>query len=394
MLAAGFMYLALTGVGFLLTFPDAFAEGQLVGGTQSSAWIYYLWHIGFCAFLIWSGSRLPRDLIDPQDQRRTLLVAGLIAVLAAATTVAIGIGASTWLPPLLEVMQPGPEALTPMHYPVAAAVFLTALAALAVTIWAFRLSRSKLRLWLTIVAGVFAADAVLHLSTDGRYSLGWYGPRLLTILSLLLIMGLLIRHEAVKNRQLSALLHSQRVEADHQRQQATRYRELSQIDELTGALTRRETFATLSRSLTQRSQSSPIGVLYVDSDGFKGVNDKFGHDVGDQVLRLLATTITEQVESHDAVGRLGGDEFLVIMAGHEPGSRVESLCSAICSAVSATEFGGEEEPIRLGVSIGGLIVDCPADVQTVVRDADHLMYRAKRSTDSHYEIGLLSASQQ
>jgi diguanylate cyclase len=124
---------------------------------------------------------------------------------------------------------------------------------------------------------------------------------------------------------------------------------------------------------------SAMAVLFIDLDGFKPINDAHGHDIGDQVLRIVAARLSRSVRSDDMVGRLGGDEFACLLSNLP--SR-EQLCHLACKLVDAVaapiQLGGLELTVR--PSIG--IATCPADGVTapeLLRNADAAMYRAKRS---------------
>ncbi|MFO1435049.1 MAG: GGDEF domain-containing protein [Gammaproteobacteria bacterium] len=92
-------------------------------------------------------------------------------------------------------------------------------------------------------------------------------------------------------------------------------------------------------------------VLFLDLDKFKEINDGIGHDVGDAVLRTIAERLRARVPNNAAIGRWGGDEFVVIIDGNYEGEAAESLAIGLReSLVPAIDFTGE--PLHVGVSIG------------------------------------------
>ncbi|MEZ5118123.1 MAG: GGDEF domain-containing protein [Candidatus Nanopelagicales bacterium] len=121
-------------------------------------------------------------------------------------------------------------------------------------------------------------------------------------------------------------------------------------------------------------------VVYVDLDGFKEVNDRYGHDVGDRVLQLAATRLTDAVRAEDLVARLGGDEFVVVAEvsdGGEVHGLVERLRAVLSGDLEVPRREGEPVRIPLGASIGATM-DRGRDRETVLAEADRAMYEDKR----------------
>jgi diguanylate cyclase (GGDEF)-like protein len=129
----------------------------------------------------------------------------------------------------------------------------------------------------------------------------------------------------------------------------------------------------------QRPNRGAAAVLFLDVDGFKDVNDSLGHEVGDELLRLVAARLTSVTRAQDTVGRLGGDEFVVLCRDSDA-DRAEILARR-CQETFEKSFELSGRSVRLGVSIGIAAVG-PADrTETrstdLVRDADLAMYAAK-----------------
>jgi len=165
------------------------------------------------------------------------------------------------------------------------------------------------------------------------------------------------------------------------RSQAARIRMLEHLadtDPLTGLLNRRGLAARLSERLAEARRHNEEGaVLFVDMDGLKRINDRLGHAAGDAAIRMVAEGLRSAVRAHDAVGRVGGDEFAVLMSrmGHEKG-----LASAarIGRAIGRLTLVHEGEAVPLSVSIG-LAPFTGGEVPEALLDrADDAMYRAKR----------------
>jgi diguanylate cyclase (GGDEF)-like protein/PAS domain S-box-containing protein len=149
-------------------------------------------------------------------------------------------------------------------------------------------------------------------------------------------------------------------------------------DPLTGLVNRRALTDRLAEADRRRARhGSEIGVLYLDLDGFKPINDHYGHEVGDRVLIEVARRLTAETREVDTVCRIGGDEFVV-------------LCAPIEGVVGLTELATRLERMRpisvlvdgatveVGASIGATLVRQDEGLDAALRRADAAMYRAKR----------------
>ena len=161
----------------------------------------------------------------------------------------------------------------------------------------------------------------------------------------------------------SALLH------EELRRQAT-------VDSLTGCLNRASTFAAL-RQVLDPSRDRPAVVLFIDLDHFKSVNDTFGHCVGDDLLADTVDRIAAQLTADDVVGRIGGDEFLVIRHGLADPAEAIADANRLRQALAQT-ISVAGQSIHVSASIGITIATPGASVQSVVSRADDAMYRSKR----------------
>ena len=129
-----------------------------------------------------------------------------------------------------------------------------------------------------------------------------------------------------------------------------------------------------------------VGLLFVDLDGFKTVNDTFGHAAGDEVLRTVANRMRGAVRAGDVVCRLGGDEFVIVV--EDAGSEHSVLTTAhhVLAAVSRpVSFADVEIPV--GASIGvGISTDGTSDADTLLGEADAAVYRAKSGGRGQVEV--------
>ena len=157
-------------------------------------------------------------------------------------------------------------------------------------------------------------------------------------------------------------------------------------DELTALPNRR---GLLDGARTIADGEAELAVLFVDLDGFKSVNDLYGHATGDVVLREIAARIDTVTRPADLVARLGGDEFAVVLSsatGTEFETAVPSLAQRIIDVVDEpvqTEHG----PVSLSASVGYVVVDAGVGIEEALASADRAMYVAKRAGGARVHNG-------
>lgn len=163
------------------------------------------------------------------------------------------------------------------------------------------------------------------------------------------------------------------------RRRLGRLRTQAERDELTGALNRRGFYATASAalSLAHRTQR-PCTLFYFDLDGFKSLNDRFGHARGDAFLKAVAHHLSRNLRSSDVFGRLGGDEFAIlgIDVGEAGEAAVRQKIAAACAAASTD--------VSVGASIGCIRLQGAdrCDLDALLAEADASMYNDKRTRKS------------
>jgi len=157
-------------------------------------------------------------------------------------------------------------------------------------------------------------------------------------------------------------------------------RESALTDALTGLHNARYMLIHLEQEISRARRSMrPVSVLGLDLDNFKPINDTFGHQQGDQVLRELGQIFISQVRDYDVVCRYAGDEFIIILPDSDKQEAMETA-QRIKDAVDAYDPGfHHDQPVRVGVSVG--VATFPADgtdVRSLISEADAAMYADKR----------------
>jgi diguanylate cyclase (GGDEF)-like protein/PAS domain S-box-containing protein len=173
---------------------------------------------------------------------------------------------------------------------------------------------------------------------------------------------------------------------------AERIAHLAFHDALTG-LPNRSVFADhLARTVVKADEGAEhVAVLCVDLDGFKAVNDIYGHPAGDALLIAAAQRLRSAVRGHELVARLGGDEFAVIQSGGEQPGHAGLLAQRIVDALSEP-FAIGPDTVRMSASVGvALFPADAADPESLIKNADMALYRAKadgRGTARFYEAAM------
>jgi len=155
--------------------------------------------------------------------------------------------------------------------------------------------------------------------------------------------------------------------------------ELADRDTLAPVFNRRAFLRELHRTMSEVERyKTPAAVIYIDLDGFKAVNDEYGHSAGDAVLRHVGLLLTDSVRESDVVGRLGGDEFGIILnraSAEEAATKAHALSDKINS--SAILYAGV--PHRIRASVGVHAIAMVEDPETAIARADEAMYAEKHA---------------
>lgn len=162
-------------------------------------------------------------------------------------------------------------------------------------------------------------------------------------------------------------------------------RQLAHYDSLTGLPNRALFYDRLRQAIgLARRERHEVALLYLDLDGFKAVNDAFGHDAGDELLKSVAGKMQARLRETDTTARIGGDEFIVILPKVQIPKDAVTVAEKLITTLSAPfSLSGSARELRIGVSIG--IAIYPGDAQdpdALVKAADTAMYNAKQSKNT------------
>ena len=186
-------------------------------------------------------------------------------------------------------------------------------------------------------------------------------------------------------------------EAARRAQQATREREAERAeylevlqqaamhDSLTGLLGRRGLAEPLSSAATSAEPGALSAVVLLDLDGFKPINDVYGHTAGDLVLVEVARRLRACVREGGAVARTGGDEFVIVLHGLADSKAAELVARRIRTALAEEIELADGSRVTVGASIGVVSVSAPSDADDLLAAADMAMYQEKRSSRPPHE---------
>lgn len=390
-LASGYLFNAGIAIPFMLAFPDALqTEGGIIGGSQSAIWLWHYWHILFPVIVAASlilhkslkGWQVPVTRLWPLTLAATAGVILLVALLTFSVT-----AGHDGLPVLIDETR---------QHPLTTAFYWTGTVAAVATVLALGLAwflsgrRIPILLWLAVAMTAFLADIAASLGADARYTVGWYFGRIDAIIAasilFLVFLGRMVsiyQRLGVANSQL-AEANAQLLNMVEEKRQARLLLEkknqelelLSKTDSLT-QLSNRTSVENHVHELIENSQryGRPFSVVMLDIDGFKQINDEFGHNVGDEVLRKVAAILAHRVRTTDIVGRWGGEEFLIVCAEIEL-EHAADLAEALRALIEATSFG---LPTQVTASFGVAQYEPGEQIVSLISRADKQLYIAKET---------------
>lgn len=198
-----------------------------------------------------------------------------------------------------------------------------------------------------------------------------------------------VQHVMHINRRLQQRLHLAEGKLQQQSQQLESSLLAAHTDALTGLLNRRAFDAELDRMAAQwQRKGTPFGLLVLDIDFFKQINDRYGHAAGDAVLRTLGATLDEALELPAKAARVGGEEFAILLPGG--GAReARQAIDRIYAAIASAPFGFGRMRLPVTVSMGLAIATANDTAGSVFHRADEALYASKHAgrNCAHYHNG-------
>jgi len=170
-------------------------------------------------------------------------------------------------------------------------------------------------------------------------------------------------------------------------QELDRLKQLALVDTVTEIRNRHFMDISLQTILKEVNRYSwPMGLLFVDIDRFKRINDSYGHEAGDQLLRAVAQTLVQSVRAFDIVGRWGGEEFVLIIRNITE-KNLAKLAEKIRALVGKSFVTLSASQVGVTVSIGATTLTAEDTVESAIGRADGLMYRSKAAGRNRVTLG-------
>lgn len=155
--------------------------------------------------------------------------------------------------------------------------------------------------------------------------------------------------------------------------------QIANTDSLTQLWNRKKILELLEEELNRNFRDNkPVGVIMLDIDNFKTINDTYGHLIGDKIIIEVASRLQKQVRSYDKIGRYGGDELLLVLPGlsrQDAKNIAERLRKSVCAKKIQTDAGAIDTTVSLGVSIFDKA--SKPSTKRIIEESDHALYMAK-----------------
>jgi diguanylate cyclase (GGDEF)-like protein/PAS domain S-box-containing protein len=170
--------------------------------------------------------------------------------------------------------------------------------------------------------------------------------------------------------------------------------ELALLDPITRLGNRRSTESAISRRLEElRRYSWPFGLLFIDIDSFKMINDTFGHQTGDRALKMVGTTLRNSLRQFDFAGRWGGDEFVAILV-NITADELKKIGERIRLLVSSSNVSRFRNPLWATVSVGATLARPEDTTTSLLKRADELMYQSKQAGKNRITCDIAGGEQE
>lgn len=257
----------------------------------------------------------------------------------------------------------------------------------------FFFSRKSVCLILSIILGVFAFSfhrfVVLNIPFPGNVSqyansnIAW-GLAFVGAAAFIILIGIVIMNQRQQVLQLLAEQEFQKSIIEKQKKQLAHQ---ANHDYLTGLPSLRLANDRLEMVIQiAKRTGNKAALLFMDLDGFKAVNDNYGHDVGDHALKIVADRIRKTIRDVDTACRVGGDEFMIILNEVDSDKGIINLCRRLISNINAP-IKIKQKNIRVGASIGvSIFPEDGEDANNMRILADQLMYKAKYAGKNNFQL--------
>ena len=161
----------------------------------------------------------------------------------------------------------------------------------------------------------------------------------------------------------------------------------AETDALTGLLNRNSAFLLLEDAIRDACENSnSLAILMLDIDYFKNINDTYGHQVGDEVLKQVTTAFNKSLREHDIVGRYGGEEFIIGLLDVSP-EVATKIAERIRSSIADMPIKVADQIINISASIGLACLNQNDNLDSLVKRADHALLNAKKLGRNHVTVG-------
>ncbi len=224
------------------------------------------------------------------------------------------------------------------------------------------------------------AISFYRLITGESVKIDLFAEIIALIISFLFVVGIFyITHLIIERRNAEAAQKRAYAEKEALQQSEERYKEMATRDSLTG-LYNRHYFNEMIYKEIERAKRyrEPLSMLLVDVDNFKEINDTYGHQHGDGVLRECASILNKAIRASDILCRFGGDEFLIVTPETDCTAN-DAIISRINRHISEWNEKFSSPGYELSFSIGCAVWETGKDLLEVIKEADRLMYEHKRS---------------
>ena len=348
-MCAAYVWSLVLMVGYGFAFPGVISSHPPLAFTASMApWLYLGWHVGFPVLLgaAWGPWPVAFRATMPASRRPSAAwsVLGSTAI-AAASVVAIASAFAHHLPVL--IVGRNTTRMTTLTAPIA--LPLVAIAVIAA--WHGTRRRTGAERWSGVAVLVCLCDLLLTYSARYRFSVGWYAGRALTLTAAgIVLLAMLAEFRRIKSRaEFNAA-----------------------YDSLTGMHNRRTTHDTLGLLFpSARRSGAALSVVLLDLDHFKKINDRQGHAAGDKVLVTISAALTACLRTGDLAGRVGGEEFVALLAGTDEVGALYIAERMRCAV--------EETGVATASAGVATIHSCDRTGDDLLKRADEALYRAKRN---------------